>query len=202
MDSDRTKWNDRYASEESFLGRTPSPFLSREIERIKQLLRGRRALDVACGEGRNSIFLAANGFRVTAIDISEVGIAKGMQRAETEGVIVEFLCADLDEYRLHGSFDLVLNFNYLQRSLIPLEVDLLTPGGLLLFDTILALPQNPPSRNHSFYLQPGELAGLFGVYDGEILCHEESLEGTVPTARLMFRKAGRQENGGASTLPR
>lgn len=190
MDSDRVKWNSRFAAEESFLGRGPSPFLAREIGRIKQWVCGRRALDIACGEGRNSIFLATNGFRVTAIDISEVGLAKGARRAEEEGVAVEFIRADLDDYRPSGSFDLVLNFNFLLRSLIPVEVALLTPGGLLLFDTILASPHCPTPQNPAFYLQPGELVRLFSVYDGEIICHEESQEGAVPTARLMFRKGG------------
>ena len=189
MESDRIKWNSRFASQESFLGRRPSPFLAREIERIKQLVTGRRALDIACGEGRNSIFLAGHGFQVTGVDISEVGLAKAARRAAEEAVDVEFVHADLDHVRPGGRFDLVLNFNFLQRSLIPVEVELLRPGGVLLFDTILALPSIPAPSNPDFYLQPGELQRLFSGYGGEILSHEESDAGDVPTARLMFRKS-------------
>jgi len=188
VESDRIKWNSRFASQESFLGQQPSPFLVREIETIKSLTTGRRALDIACGEGRNSIFLAGHGFRVTGIDISDVGLAKAARRAEEERVAVEFVCADLDSYRLEGCYDLVLNFNFLLRRLIPVEVGLLNPGGLLLFDTILVTPRMSEPANPDFYLQPGELFRLFAGFDGEILFFEETDDGDVPTARLMFRK--------------
>jgi len=188
MESDRIKWNSRFSAEESFLGLGPSPFLAREIETVKSLLSGRRALDIACGEGRNSLFLARHGFRVTAIDISEVGLAKAARRGAAEGAEIEFVCADLDDYQLGGSFDLVLNFNFLQRSLIPVEVGLLQPGGLLLFDTLLALPSLHAASVADFYLQPGELLRLFAPFDGEILSYQESEAGEMPTARLMFRK--------------
>jgi SAM-dependent methyltransferase len=158
------------------------------MERIKGLTPGRRALDIACGEGRNSVFLARHGFRVTGVDISEVGLAKAARRAGEAGVLVEFVRADLDDYQPAGLFDLVVNFNFLLRPLIPLEVGVLRPGGVLLFDTILATPDIPPPSNPSFYLQPGELVRLFSPYGGEILWHEESTDGDIPTARLMFRK--------------
>lgn len=187
MESDRIKWNSRFSAEESFLGLGPSPFLAREIETVKSLLSGRRALDIACGEGRNSLFLARHGFRVTAIDISEVGLAKAARRGAAEGAEIEFVCADLDDYQPGGRFDLVLNFNFLQRSLIPVEVGLLQPGGLLLFDTLLALPSLHAAGAADYYLQPGELLRLFAPYDGEILFYQESEAGEMPTARLMFR---------------
>jgi tellurite methyltransferase len=189
MEADRIKWNNRFASEDSFLGQGPSPFLAREIDTVKSLLSGRRAIDIACGEGRNSVFLATHGFSVTGIDISEVGLAKAAGRAAEAGVEVEFILADLDEYQLAGRFDLVLNFNFLQRRLIAAEVGLLPPGGLLLIDTILAPATAPPGSLADFYLQPGELLRLFAPYAGEILCFEECFDGKMPTARLMFRKA-------------
>lgn len=188
MESDRLKWNSRYESEAFFLGQNPSPFLVREMGRIMELLPGRRALDIASGEGRNSIFLAHSGFTVTGVDISEVGIAKGVERASREGVKVEFIRADLDHFDLKGIFDLVLNFNFLQRELIPVEVSLLSPGGLLLFDTLRHDPALHANKNPAFYLMPGELPRLFAPYNGDILFHEEISEGEMPTARLMFRK--------------
>ena len=189
MESDRIKWNSRFASQESFLSERPAPFLAREMERIMQLTGGGSALDIACGEGRNSVFLARQGFRVTGVDISEVGLAKAARRAREAGVDVELVHADLDDFQPAGPFDLVVNFNFLLRPLIPLEVAALRPGGLLLFDTILATPAIPPPSNPAFYLQPGELVRLFSGYDGEILCHEECDDGEIPTARLMFRKS-------------
>lgn len=188
MEADRIKWNSRFASEDSFLGQGPSAFLAREIDTVKGLLSGRRALDIACGEGRNSVFLASHGFSVTGIDISEVGLAKAAARAAEAGVEVGFICADLDDYPLSGCFDLVLNFNFLKRSLIPAAVGLLPPGGLLLIDTLLAPAILPPFSPPDFYLQPGELPRLFAPFSGEISCFEECHEQAIPTARLMFRK--------------
>ncbi|MFZ4856272.1 MAG: class I SAM-dependent methyltransferase [Desulfuromonadaceae bacterium] len=190
MESDRIKWNARYQSEDSFLGERPSPFLTREIERIKFIVPGSKALDIACGEGRNSLFLAQHGFSVTGLDISDAGVEKGKQRARAMGLDVEFRRVDLDDYTIQGTFDLILNFNFLLRELIPNEVAALNPGGVLLFDTIMASEQLILSHQPSYLLQPGELTRLFGTFPGTILCAEENMCGDMPTARVLFRKTG------------
>ncbi|MDD2737202.1 MAG: class I SAM-dependent methyltransferase [Desulfuromonadaceae bacterium] len=189
MDSDRIKWNTRYESEDSFLGERPSPFLAREIERIKALVPGLAALDIACGEGRNSLFLAQHGFRVTGLDISDRGLEKGEKRALALGLDVEFRRVDLDDCIIQGTFDLILNFNFLLRELIPSEIAALKTGGLLLFDTIMVSEQLLQSHKPSYLLQPGELPRLFGAFQGEILFSEESMSGEMPTARILFRKS-------------
>lgn len=188
METDRIRWNQRFGSEDSFLGERPSPFLAREMGRIRRLAPGLMALDIACGEGRNSIFLARHGFRVTGLDISDVGIATGIRRARTAGVPVEFRQADLEGYRIVERYDLVININFLLRELIPEEVGALAPGGLLLFDTILEAPHLTAVHNPAYLLGRGELRRIFASYDGEILCEEETDEGEMPTARLLFRK--------------
>ncbi len=188
MNSDRIKWNARYESEDSFLGEHPSPFLTREIDRIKKLAPGTKALDIACGEGRNSVFLARHGFSVTGLDISDKGLEKGVKRAQAIGVDVEFRRVDLEDYIIQERFDLILNFNFLLRELIPLEVAALNPGGVLLFDTIMASDQLLQNHKPSYLLQPGELSRLFGTFNGEILFSEESMSGTMPTARVLFIK--------------
>lgn len=189
METDRLKWNQRFSSEESYLGDRPSPFLVKEIELIKGLVPGTTALDMACGEGRNSIFLALQGFRVTALDISDVGIAKGKKRAEEIGVPIDFRQVDLDGYRITEKFDLIINFNFLLRALIPEEVKALTPGGLLVFDTILESPQLLASHNPAYLLRHKELGRIFKGFDGEILHDEEIFQGEMPTARLIFRNS-------------
>ncbi len=190
MESDRIKWNARYESEDSFLGERPSPFLSLKIEWIKTLVPGTKALDIACGEGRNSLFLARHGFKVTGLDIADRGLAKGAQRAEAMGLDIRFQWVDLDDYVIEEKFDLILNFNFLLRELIPMQVAALNPGGVLLFDTIMVSAQLLQSHDPSYLLQPGELPRLFGGYQGEILFSEESMSGDMPTARLLFRKNG------------
>jgi len=189
MESDRIKWNKRFGSEDLFLGERPSPFLVREMERIKQLAPGKRALDIACGEGRNSIFLAQRGFVVTGLDISDAGIAKGTRLADAAGVQVEFRQTDLEGYRMCERFDLIINFNFLLRDLIPEEVAALTPGGLLLFDTIMESPDLLANHTPGFLLVRGELARIFAGHNGQIMFEEEVEEGEMPTSRLMFRKS-------------
>lgn len=189
METDRIKWNRRFESQESYLGNRPSPFLASEIDRIKRLAPGNVALDVACGEGRNCVFLAQHGFRVTGLDISDIGLTKAASRAEMEGVIVDFRRVDLEYYEISESYDLILNFNFLLRELIPGEVRALNPGGLLLFDTILESQQLLETHNPTYLLRRGELVRLFETSDGEILFSEEINIGDTPTARLLFRKS-------------
>lgn len=188
MDDDRTKWNRRYAGEEWFLGRNPSSYLVEQMDLISRLCRGRDALDIACGEGRNSIFLARHGFRVTGIDISETGLDKARRWAEQEGVPVDFMAADLESFFPDRSYDLIINFNFLLRGLIPRLVAALSPGGVLVFDTILDTPALPGEHNKAFLLQPGELPRLFADYPGSIHAYRELPEDVSPTAKLIFHK--------------
>lgn len=191
MESDRIKWNQRFASDDSYLGERPSPFLLREIDRIRQLVPGKLALDIACGEGRNSIFLAQNGFEVTAVDISEVGLAKAAKRAEKEGVVINFQRVDLDSYQFTGKFDLILNFNFLLRDLIPEAVQALSANGLLIIDTLMESPQLlAMHKNPAYFLHRSELSNICKDLQGEILVYEELANDEMPTARVLFRKNG------------
>ncbi|QEM67859.1 class I SAM-dependent methyltransferase [Geobacter sp. FeAm09] len=190
METDRIKWNQRFEVEETYRGWNPSPFLEREIGRIQRLAPGRRALDLACGQGRNSIFLARHGFRMTSLDISDVGIARGEEQARAVGVEIDFRRQDLEEWHLTGQYDLIVNINFLLRRLIPEEVGALAPGGLLLFDTILESPRLLATHTPDFFLRYGELERIFGGFEGEVLFSEEIREGDMPTARVLFRKAG------------
>jgi len=190
MDADRIKWNQRFASQAAYLGERPSPLLAREIETIRRLAPGKRALDIACGEGRNSIFLARHNFLVTGMDISDVGLGKAKQRAAEAGLQVDFRQVDLDGYRFTEQFDLIINFNFLLRELIPEELRALAPGGLLIIDTIMESPELLASHNPAYLLQRGELQRICQGLEGEIIFSEEQPEGELPTARVIFRKAG------------
>jgi 2-polyprenyl-3-methyl-5-hydroxy-6-metoxy-1,4-benzoquinol methylase len=188
MTDDRTKWNERYAESGYYLGRTPSSFLAENIALIKELAPGKKALDIACGEGRNSIFLARNGFLVTGLDISEEGLSKAERWAEAEGLSVAFRCIDLETFAFSESYDLIINFNFLLRGLVPGMVGALNPGGVIVFDTILDSPTLEGFHNRGYLLRPGELRELFAPFPGEILLYEELPSGPSPTARLIFHK--------------
>jgi tellurite methyltransferase len=188
MESDRTKWNERYSGERYYFPFAPSRFLAESLPSILPLLPGRRALDIACGEGRNAIFLAQQGFAVDAVDISERGLERGAQRAAEVGVRVNFVLADLEEYRLERGYDLVVNFNFLLRPLIPAMIDQLAPGGVIVMETILDSPTLPGEHKREFLLQPGELERLFSRGDGSILLSQEEPASETPLARIIFRK--------------
>jgi tellurite methyltransferase len=188
MTDDRVKWNERYAGAGLYLGRSPSLFLADNITLIKELAPGKKALDIACGEGRNSIFLARNGFDVAGIDISEEGLAKAEQWAKAEGLVVAFRCIDLETFAFSESCDLIINFNFLLRGLVPMMVEALNPGGVIVFDTILDTPTLERHHNREYLLQPGELREIFSPFSGEILLYEELPCGPSPTARLIFHK--------------
>ncbi len=187
MDDDRGKWDARYAGSGFYLGPDPSPFLAENIALIKALAPGKRAFDVACGEGRNSIFLARHGFAVTGADIAAEGIAKAAKWAQEAGLAISFLCLDLAHYEFTETYDLIINFNFLLRDLVPKMVAALTPGGVIVFDTILDTPSLEGSHNKAYLLQPGELRDIFSSFPGSIIHDEELPTGPMPTARLIYK---------------
>jgi len=189
VDNDRLKWDDRYAGEGLLMGERPSRFLEEQLAFLSSHCTGRMVLDIACGEGRNSIFMARHGFQVTGVDISPAGLAKGRARAAAESLPIDFLQTDLESYRFTAAYDLVVNINFLLRELIPPAVAALNPGGLFLFESILDSPNLQGHHTKRFLLQPGELRQLFAAGDGTILFYEELPEADVPVARLIFQRS-------------
>ncbi|MDD2335314.1 MAG: methyltransferase domain-containing protein [Geobacteraceae bacterium] len=182
------KWDARFRTEACVLGTNPSRYLVDNIDLIMSLVPGRKALDIACGEGRNSIYLAKRGFQVTGLDISEAGLEKGRQWMEREGVHIDYQMENLEQFEFTGQYDLILNCNFLLRELIPKSVEALSPGGIIIFDTLLDSPFVPTPHKKEFLLQPGELVNIFKGFPGEILAPEERLHDEMPTAKLIFRK--------------
>ena len=88
-------WNERYSKPGYAYGTEPNDFL---IEVFKQIPKGGRVLCLAEGEGRNAVFLAEQGYNVTAMDMSEVGLRKAQQLAKDRGVTISTQVADLADY--------------------------------------------------------------------------------------------------------
>jgi SAM-dependent methyltransferase len=103
-------WNRRYAGRELLWTAQPNRFLVKEASELPP----GRALDVACGEGRNAVWLAERGWDVTGVDFSDVALAKARELARSRNVEARWVQADLLDYRPEPrTFDLVLVF-YLQ----------------------------------------------------------------------------------------
>lgn len=157
--AERDKWDARYR-DGAYESRThPTALLA---EWLPRLARG-RALDVACGAGRNALYLAANGFTVSALDVSAVALERGRSAAAQRGLDIEWLCADLDDDAATalpaGGFDLIVWVRYVHRTLLPHLVARLNDGGALLCEQHLATkaPVAGPTST-GFRLAPGELA--------------------------------------------
>ena len=102
---DAAGWDARYAGSDLVWGAQPNQFVARELAGVP----AGRALDVGAGEGRNAIWLAGLGWRVTAVDFSAVALDRGRQLAAARGLEVDWVQADLRVYRPEpGGFDVVL----------------------------------------------------------------------------------------------
>jgi len=161
------QWNERYQAGEQVFD-TPSPLV---VQFTRDLARG-SALDLACGPGRNSLYLASRGWFVSAVDGSQVAIDLLLARARERKLTIDANVADLEAEAVGVPvevFDLVLSCYYFQRSLIPLMLSGLRPGGLLIMIVHLAdadQPQGTPTRAY-----PGELRAFFE--DWHILHYRE-----------------------------
>jgi SAM-dependent methyltransferase len=107
---DAQAWNERYSSIDIVWGVAPNQFVAREAAALP----AGRALDIACGEGRNAIWLAQRGWEVTAADFAAVAIDKGRKLAAAEGVDIDWRVEDVVQWSPpRRAFDLVL-IAYLQ----------------------------------------------------------------------------------------
>ena len=126
-------WNDIWAGVDD-CGSGSDQILSDQIEGLTP----GRALDYGCGTGGNAVWLAKQGWTVTAVDHSEVAIEKGKLLAAEEGVNVDFVVADASLYQPAGQYDLITCF-YIQlfaadrANLLAAMSEALAPRGTLLF---------------------------------------------------------------------
>ncbi len=129
------QWNERYGSEDLVWGIEPNRFLAEEFGDAEPV---GRVLDLACGEGRNAIWLAERGFEVTAVDFSEVAIERAKDIAARRGVEVEWICEDVTSYEPKpGTFErVVILYLHLPEGdrarALQHAAAALSPGGVLL----------------------------------------------------------------------
>jgi SAM-dependent methyltransferase len=130
----REDWDRRYAESGLLWSAQPNRFLVAEVSDLPP----GRALDLACGEGRNAVWLARLGWQVTGVDFSEVAIAKAREQSRAAGVDVEWVVADLVDYSPpERAFELVIAF-YLQVTagdrarILPAAAESVAEGGTFL----------------------------------------------------------------------
>jgi tellurite methyltransferase len=159
------KWNRRYGSAEQSI-ETPSPVVARFAA---DLVAG-VALDLACGPGRNALYLAERGWRVTAVDGSPIAIAKLRERnietnAEVDARVADLECGDFEIQP--DSYDLICDCYYLQRDLFPNIKTGIRRGGMVI---VISHLSDAPSESAT-RARPGELRAFFT--DWKILHYRE-----------------------------
>ena len=180
---DAQVWNARYESDEKYNNRR-QPY-SLVTAYIDQLPKGGLALEVAAGVAPVGLYLARQGLRVIAMDISETGLRLARQRALKNALPLNLVVMDLTDPWLPSSgFDVILNFYYLSRPLFDCYRQALKPGGWLFFETFV---QDTIGRcNPSHTLESGELDTAY--HDWEILHSMETWKkrrsGIFPSRRI------------------
>lgn len=172
MDKSTESWDQRW-QEKANDALSPDPWL----ERASPLLPKGSVLDIACGRGRNALYLAEKGFAVTGVDISETGLKLLRQEAGRRQLTIELLPVDLENTASlpTGPFDVIIDFFYLQRSLYPYIKTNVKPSGIVVLRTFSSAGDYTAGMTDlSFHLHPGELLDIFNGW--EILLHEEGLE--------------------------
>jgi SAM-dependent methyltransferase len=141
----------------------PSEWLTEHDPLLRALAPG-RALDVACGSGRNALHLARLGFEVDAVDISAVAIEHLRTAAAEYDLPIVPKVMDLEDDPLPvAAYEVVVNFNYLQRDLFDSLARALRPGGLLVFETVAQAHIDELGRefNPDYVLARNELLRAF-----------------------------------------
>ncbi|MCO4845924.1 MAG: class I SAM-dependent methyltransferase [Sulfurovum sp.] len=183
--ADKERWDEKYQN---------NPIPNEPIKLVSDyasLATGPQALDIACGMGRHSKYLASKGFTVDALDISSVAIEHLNNIPNINAIEVDFDTFTLPKEK----YDLIVCTYFLERRLFPQMIDALKPNGIILLETFLHDAQNEriPS-NPDFLLSEGELEATF--YDKCELLHnpefwDEDYQGykTMKTSMVAKKKS-------------
>lgn len=207
--ADREKWNQRYREGAYAEREHPAAFLVEHVPGIlaKQLNTTEsseplRALDIACGAGRNSFYLAGLGYQVDAIDVSAEALNRAQSTRSDHDASIRWIEHDLDE-GLPADLplaDLMVISRYLDLDLVTAALRQLRPGGYLLCEVHLATEQVVAGPNGSaFRVAPGALrdaaAGLEIISYWEGVMHDPD-QAVVAVARLVGRVPFKKKTAG------
>jgi SAM-dependent methyltransferase len=161
-EADRQKWQRRYAAGEYEERTHPTRMLEEWLPALPRP-QGARALDLACGAGRNALFLAAQGYRVDAMDISSIALERAAASASKSGLKVDWIEVDLDDAALTTQrYDLVVVSRYVNRALSGDIAAALRDGGYLLYEQHLRTSREVGGPGSAqFRVAPNELLRMF-----------------------------------------
>jgi SAM-dependent methyltransferase len=175
---DKQFWDDRYGESEYAYGITPNLFFAQQVQKF----RPGSILMPADGEGRNGVFAAALGWRVTSCDLSNEGSIKALALAEIKKVSIEYIVGDLEGLQFEPeSFDAVgliyAHFPALKKSKLHAKLDAcLRPGGTIILEAF--------SKDHLKFNSVNPKAG--GPKETGILYSEAELREDFPNYNFML----------------
>jgi tellurite methyltransferase len=190
--STKSSWDERYRRGEH-LSDSPAPLIAKAVEKLPP----GRALDLACGAGRHTLFLAERGWRVTAVDASRAAIETVQKQARARRLDVDARVADLEKHEFEiqpESFDLICDCYYLQRDLFAAVRDGVRHGGIVIaIIHIVDESSDVKPMNPDFLLRPGELRRFFTGWD--ILYEFEGKPRDAPHQRAVAEILARRPIG-------
>ncbi len=184
MQDDRQKWNEKYRKK-SF-SNDPTPI----VKKYYTLGPTERALDIAAGYGKNSLFLAQKGFTVEALDVSDVALGK-ISKSHPKLFPV---CIDMDTFDIPAErYSLIINIRFLSRRLFPYIQEGLIPGGIVIFETYLDGPLEEPYSPtcKDYLLRKNEL--LHAFLSLNVLFYEEKKQHRHGESRQMASLVAKKE---------
>jgi tellurite methyltransferase len=204
-----SSYDERYAGEGYYWGTRPSRMAYEVLQRMPpdadERYRPRKLLVIGCGEGRNAVFFARNGYHVSAFDLSAVGVEKTERLAAQAGTQVRVFQADVNKYRLDETYDVLFTTGVLHYVPIDLRAELFEnyrqhtrPGGLHVMSVFVHKPFIPPAPDGEATAQRWISGELFTHYAGWRIeyCTEEILDclsSGVPHQHAMNRVVARKE---------
>ena len=185
---EKSMWDTKYSHSQYVFGKTPAKFLAANFDYIPS---GSTVLDIGMGEGRNAVFLARKGYKVVGIDISSVAVRKARALAQEFGVRIETIVASMTDYKIpDASYDAIICFYYVERSLHEKMMKWLRPGGILIYEAHTENQLKVPGNEHysrKYLLRPGELLGLFPAL--KLLKYEEPPHHKEYTTSIILQKS-------------
>lgn len=200
-----TIYEEEYKGEDYYWGTVPSKMCYRVLE-LMPPVRPLKLLDIGCGEGKDAVFFARNGYDVTAFDISSAGIEKTKRLAEKVGVHVQVFRADLLDFRLDSHYDILFSSGVLHYIKPELREEIFNNykrytniDGLHVLNVFVEKPfiAPPPEKEPNAYKwYSGELAAHY--HDWQLLdcsevifdCHSSGIPHQHAMSKIVARKIG------------
>ena len=170
---DKEKWDAKYLKKTKLLQPRDA---SINLQKFIKESRGKRAIDIACGAGRNSIYMAKNGFEVDSLDIAKLALETLDLHAKEQGLseLINTQLIDLDNFiPQRDIYDLALMANFLDRDVIELTKNSLKKDAIFIVETYMIADDNEKTDSDpQNLLAPNELKDIFAS-GWDILFYDE-----------------------------